>query len=130
MSIRRRSDTLKWLYYYRITMKYAHVSVKFPDELDEEIERFLDETGVYTNKSEFIREACRSHLQTLQDDTAIAALRLEQLLARAEQRPVSDEELQRRLADLRAAVDADPEEIDTAVAASREETAERTFKRS
>ncbi|UPM44534.1 ribbon-helix-helix domain-containing protein (plasmid) [Halocatena salina] len=43
-------------------MKYASVSVKFPIELDTEIERFLDETGIYTNKSEFIKEACRAHL--------------------------------------------------------------------
>lgn len=50
-----------------------------------EIERFLDETGIYTKKSEFIKEACRTHLRELNDDTAIAALRLEQLLAQAEQ---------------------------------------------
>lgn len=111
-------------------MKYASVSVKFPVELDDEIERFLEETGIYTNKSEFIKEACRTHLQTLQDDTAIAALRVEQLLAQAEQRSVSDEELHQRLEELRAAVDADPDEIADAVAAAREETAARTFEQS
>ena len=30
-------------------MKYASVSVKFPIELDTEIKRFLDETGIYTD---------------------------------------------------------------------------------
>lgn len=108
-------------------MKYANVSVKFPRELDDELERFLEETGVYTNKSEFIKEAVRSHLQQLNTETGIAALRLEQLLAQAEHRSKSDEELHDRLDELRAAVDADPEEIAAAVEAAREETAERTF---
>lgn len=111
-------------------MEYAHVSVKFPRELDAEIERFLVETGLYTNKSEFIKEACRSHLQTLQDDAAIAALRVAQLLAQAEQRSVSDEELHERLAELQATVDVDPDELEAAVAAARDATAERTFEQS
>lgn len=111
-------------------MEYAHVSVKFPRELDDGIEQFLEDTGIYTNKSEFIKEACRSHLQVLQDDTAIAALRLEQLLAKAEQRSVSDEELRAQLEALRTAVDADPAEIEAAVAEAREDTAEHVFERS
>ena len=49
-------------------MKYASVSVKFPVELDTEIERFLDETRIYTNKSEFIKEACRAHLRDVNSD--------------------------------------------------------------
>ncbi|WP_434530243.1 ribbon-helix-helix domain-containing protein (plasmid) [Haloarcula sp. NS06] len=81
-------------------MKYASVSVKFPVELDTEIERFLDETGIYTNKSEFIKEACRSHLRDLNDDTAITALRLEQLLAQAEQSRQSDSDIDAELAAL------------------------------
>lgn len=108
-------------------MSYANVSVKFPEELDTELEQFLEETGIYTNKSEFIKEACRTHLQTLQSDTAVAALRLEQLLAKAKQRTESDEELQKRLADLQAAVDADPEAITTAVEEAREDTAKQLF---
>ena len=68
-------------------MEYANVSVKFPKELDSEIEGFLDEMGVYTNKSEFIKEAVRRHLGDLNNDPAIAALRVEQLLGRAEQAP-------------------------------------------
>jgi hypothetical protein len=46
--------TFTSLCYDSITMKYANVSVKFPEELDRELERFLEETGVYTNKSEFM----------------------------------------------------------------------------
>lgn len=111
-------------------MKYANVSVKFPEDLDTELEQFLEETGIYTNKSEFIKEACRTHLQTLQSDTAVAALRLEQLLTKAEQRTESGEELQERLADLQAAVDADQEAITTAVKEAREDTAKQLFDRS
>lgn len=103
-------------------MEYAHVSVKFPEELDGAVEGFIEETGLYTNKSEFVKEACRSHLERLNDDPAVLALRLEQLLDRAERNPVSDDELRDRLAELRDRVDAD--ELDDAVAAAREETAE------
>lgn len=104
-------------------MEYANVSVKFPRELDEEIERFIAETGIYTNKSEFIKEAVRTHLQQLNDDTAIAALRIEQLLARAEADSVSDDELHARLNALGDRVTAEdvPEAVDTA----REETREQ-----
>ena len=103
-------------------MKYANVSVKFPEELDRELEQFLEETGVYTNKSEFIKESVRRHLIELNNEPAIAALRVEQLLARAEQEPVSDDELHGRLDELRQRVD--EEEVADAVAAAREETAD------
>ena len=106
-------------------MTYASVSVKFPTELDAEIERFLDETGVYTNKSEFIKEACRAHLRELNDDTAIAALRLEQLLARAEASGESDGDLATELEALADAIDAD--DLERAVEDAREETATRTY---
>jgi antitoxin ParD1/3/4 len=96
-------------------MEYANVSVKFPRELDAEIERFLDETGIYTNKSEFVKEACRRHLEHLQSETAVAALRTEQLLA-------PTEELQDRLETLRDRVDEDA--LEEAVAAAREETSD------
>ena len=104
-------------------MEYANVSVKFPRELDTEIERFLDETGIYTNKSEFIKEACRRHLQTLHEDASIAALRTEQLLARAEQRPIGDEELRSRLETLGADLDSDA--VAAAVESAREATSDR-----
>ncbi len=103
-------------------MKYANISVKFPKELDRELEQFLEETGIYTNKSEFIKESVRRHLIELNNEPAIAALRVEQLLARAEQEPVSDDELHGRLEDLRQRVD--EEKVADAVAAAREETAD------
>jgi antitoxin ParD1/3/4 len=52
-------------------MKYTHISVRFPEALDMEIEQFLNETGVYTNKSEFIKEACWTHLCQLNSEAAI-----------------------------------------------------------
>lgn len=106
-------------------MEYASVSVKFPVELDTEIKRFLDETGVYTNKSEFIKEACRSHLRELNDDAAITALRLEQLLAQAEQRRQSDSDIETELAALGEKVD--PADLEQAVNDAREETSEQVF---
>jgi hypothetical protein len=106
-------------------MKYASVSVKFPVELDTEIERFLDETGIYTNKSEFIKEACRSHLRELNNDTAIAALRLEQLLAQAEQSRQSDNDIDAELAALGEKVDAD--DLEQAVEEARKETSEQVY---
>ena len=62
------------LYYDSITMEYANVSVRFPEELDREVERFLAETGIYTNKSEFIKDSVRRRLAELHSDPAIAAL--------------------------------------------------------
>jgi len=106
-------------------MEYASVSVKFPVELDTEIERFLDETGIYTNKSEFIKEACRGHLRELNDETAIAALRLKQLLADAEQSRESDSEIDAELAALGEKVDAD--DLERAVEEAREETSEQVY---
>lgn len=108
-------------------MQYANVSVKFPRTLDEEIEHFIEETGIYTNKSEFIKEACRRQLQDLHDDSAIAALRVEKLLTEAEQRTESDAALRERLAELRAAVDTEGADLESVVRATREETADRTF---
>jgi antitoxin ParD1/3/4 len=103
-------------------MNYANVSVKFPKELDRELEQFLEETGVYTNKSEFIKESVRRHLIELNNEPAIAALRVEQLLARAEQKSVSDDELHTRLDELRQCVD--DEDVTDAVAAAHKETAD------
>lgn len=117
-----RGHTFILLYYHSITMKYANVSVKFPEVLDQELEQFLDETGIYTNKSEFIKESVRRHLIELNNEPAIAALRVEQLLARAEQQSVSDDELHARLAEFRQRVD--DEEVAEMVAAARDETAD------
>ena len=106
-------------------MDYAHVSVKFPRELDTEIERFIDETGFYTNKSEFIKEACRSHLRDVNSDAIVAAQRAEQLLANAEQNPEEANTLKARLEEL--GEDVDPDDLADAVAESREETAESIY---
>ena len=88
-------------------MEYAQVSVKFPRELNDEIERFIDETGVYTNKSEFIKDAARRQLLEVNNEAGIAALRLEQMLERAESNPISDDELHARLDELGEKVDHD-----------------------
>jgi antitoxin ParD1/3/4 len=106
-------------------MEYAHVSVKFPSDLDTEIETFLEETGVYTNKSEFIKEACRTHLRNLNSDAAIASLRAQHLLARAEQTPAETTALKTRLEDLGERVD--PDELAEAVEEARDETADSVY---
>jgi Arc/MetJ-type ribon-helix-helix transcriptional regulator len=98
------------------------VSVKFPTELDAEIERFIEETGIYTNKSEFIKEACRDHLKALNEDTAIAALRLKQLLAMAGQSQQRDSEIEAALRELAGKID--PEELERAIESARSDTAE------
>ena len=107
-------------------MKYASVSDKYPDELDTEIERFLDEPVICTNKSEFIKEACRSHLRELNNNTAITALRLEQLLAQAEQSQQSDSEIDAELTALSEKIDA--EDLEQAVEEAREGTATQVYK--
>jgi antitoxin ParD1/3/4 len=106
-------------------MKYASVSVKFPVELDTEIERFLDDTGIYKDKSEFIKEACRSHLRELNNDTAVAALRIEQLLTQGEQGRQSDSDIDAELAALGEKVDAD--DLKQAVEKARKETSGQVY---
>lgn len=106
-------------------MNDATVTVKFPSQLATEMDRFVEETGLYTNKSEFVRQACRNHLQELDDDPTVAAIRLRELLARAEQNPESDAAIRRSLATLSENVDAD--EVERAVESAREETAEKLF---
>lgn len=116
---------LIFLYYHGITMRYANVSVKFPAELDREVEAFLEETGIYTNKSEFIKESVRRHLIELNEEPAIAALRTEQLLARAEREPISDDELRGQLAELQDRID--ETDLEDAVDEAREKTAGKYF---
>lgn len=106
-------------------MEYAHVSAKFPKELNAEIERFLDETGFYTNKSEFMKEACRSHLRDVNSDAVIVARRAEQLLAHAEQNPADADTLTARLEELGQTVD--PDDLAESVAKSREKTADSIY---
>lgn len=108
-------------------MQYAQVSVKFPTELNDEIERFIEETGMYTNRSEFIKDASRRLLQEYHNDVGIAALRLEQLLEQTERERRSDEELRAELADIRATIGTrlDSDEVKEAVKKSRRHTSER-----
>lgn len=108
-------------------MQYAQVSVKFPTELNDEIERFIEETGLYTNRSEFVKDASRRLLQEYHNDVGIAALRLEQLFERAERDRRSDEELHAELADIRSTIGTrlDPDEIEEMVTKSRRHTSER-----
>jgi antitoxin ParD1/3/4 len=63
--------------------------------------------GVYTNKSKFVKESIRRHLIKVNNGPAIVALRVEQLLARTEQEPVSDGEPYARLEFLKALMDTD-----------------------
>jgi Arc/MetJ-type ribon-helix-helix transcriptional regulator len=106
-------------------MNDATVTVKFPTELDAEIQRFVEDTGLYTNKSEFVRQACRSHLQQLDDDPTVAALRLRKLLARAERSRASDETIRESIATLAEKLDTD--DVERAVEEARIETAEKMF---
>ena len=104
-------------------MEYANVSVRFPRDLDTEIEQLVAETGLYTNKSEFVKEACRRRLTELQREPGVAALRLERHLERADAGTTDHEVVDSRLSELATAVDDD--ELQSAVTAAREETAER-----
>jgi antitoxin ParD1/3/4 len=106
-------------------MEYAQVSVKFPRELNDEIERFIEETGVYTNKSEFIKDAARRQLLQFNNDAGIAALRIEQMLERAEANPISDDELRSRLDELGEKVS--PEAAAEAVEQAEQDTAALVF---
>lgn len=106
-------------------MNDATVTVKFPDQLAAEIDQFVTETGLYTNKSEFVRQACRSHLRQLDDDPTVAALRLRKLLAHAERDRASDEAVRKSIATLAEKVDAD--DVEQAVEEARTETAETMF---
>ena len=108
-------------------MQYAQVSVKFPTELNDEIEQFIEETGLYTNRSEFVKDASRRLLQEYHNDVGVAALRLEQLLEQAERDRRSDDELRAELADIRDTIGAqlDPTEVEEAVTESRRQTSKR-----
>lgn len=106
-------------------MNDATVTVKFPGELAAEIDRFVEDTGLYTNKSEFVRQACRSHLQQLDDDPTVATLRLRKLLARVERSRSSDETIHESIATLAEKVDAD--DVERAVEEARTDTAEKVF---
>lgn len=115
------------LYYHSNTMPYAQVSVKFPADLNEEIEQFIEETGLYTNRSEFVKDASRRLLQEYNNDLGVAALRLEKLLARVEHDRRPADELQAELEEIRATIGdrLEPADVKEAVEASRRRTSHR-----
>jgi Arc/MetJ-type ribon-helix-helix transcriptional regulator len=39
------------------------VNVNFPDKLEEEIDRYIEETGLFVNRSELVRDAVRHRLE-------------------------------------------------------------------
>ena len=118
-------------YYYGSIVQYAQVSVKFPAELNDEIERFIEETGLYTNRSEFVKDASRRLLQEYNDDVEIAALRLENALERAERDRRSDEAVREEVADIRATTGTrlNPTDAEEAVEESRRDTSDRFYGR-
>lgn len=115
------------LYYYSNIMQYAQVSVKFPADLNNEIEQFIEETGLYTNRSEFVKDASRRLLQEYNNDVGVAALRLEKLLARAERDRRPDEEIRAELKEIRATIGdrLEPADVEEAVDQSRGRTSRR-----
>lgn len=108
------------------TMADSPKSVRIPPELDREVARFVEETGVHMNKSEFIREAVRTHLQELNTDAGILTLRLNQALARADRaQHIESDEIHATLDEIAATVDAD--EVEEAVRAAEEDVATAVF---
>lgn len=110
-------------YYIRNTsMANSPQSIRLPSELDTEVARFVEETGVYMSKSEFIRDAVRSHLRELNNDAGIMALRLEQALERADRTgDMNRAKIRETLSEIAAAVDA--EDVDEAIREGRQEVA-------
>ena len=119
--------TLTAAYYIRNTeMANSPQSIRIPSELDAEVTRFVEETGVHMSKSEFIREAVRTHLRELSTDAGIMTLRLEQALERADQaRDVDSSEIHDALDAIAAEVDSDA--VDTAVTEAEEDVATAVF---
>lgn len=88
----------------------APTSVRFPTDLDEEVDRFLEETEYYASRNEFIKEAVRTHLQRLNNDAGIFALRIEKMLERTEGMSANEldrKEINSALDDLAEGIDAE-----------------------
>jgi antitoxin ParD1/3/4 len=114
-------------YYKRnTTMANSPQSIRIPPELDAEVARFVEETGVHMSKSEFIREAVRSHLRELSTDAGIMTLRLEQALERADQaHDVDSSEIHETLDTIAAEVDS--ETVDAAIDDAEDDVASAVF---
>lgn len=125
--IRELMRTLTAVYYIcNTTMANSPQSIRIPPELDAEVARFVEETGVHMSKSEFIREAVRTHLRELSTDAGIMTLRLEQALERADQaRDVDSSEIHETLDAIAAEVDSDA--VDAAIQEAEEDVATAVF---
>jgi antitoxin ParD1/3/4 len=109
-------------------MEYINASIKFPKDLDESVQAFISETGFYSNRSEFVKEACRWYLYALTSEGGPAAISLEQRLELAETAPIGDEEFDREWATIREmADDIDDEALEAALdeATDRETRSDR-----
>lgn len=101
-------------------------SVRIPPELDDEVARFVEETGVHMSKSEFIREAVRAHLRELSTDAGIIALRLEQALERADEaHDMESSEIHNTFETI--AEEVDPKTVDAAIRDAEEDVATAVF---
>lgn len=101
-------------------------SIRIPPELDAEVARFVEETGVHMSKSEFIREAIRTHLRELSTDAGIMTLRLEQALERTNQTgDVDSNEIHDTLDSIAAEIDSDV--VDAAIRDAEEDVATAAF---
>ena len=101
-------------------------SIRIPPELDAEVARFVEETGVHMSKSEFIREAVRTHLRELSSDAGIMALRLEQVLEKADHADdVDSSEIHDTLDSIAAEID--PDAVDAAIRDAEEDVARTVF---
>jgi antitoxin ParD1/3/4 len=78
------------------------------------------------SKSEFIREAVRTHHQELNTDAGIMALRLEQALSRSNQAREMDSDEIHETHDA-IADEVDPDAVDTAIEAEEEDVAVSVF---
>lgn len=97
-------------------------SIRIPPGLDAEVNQFVEETGIYASKSEFIREAVRTHLQELHTDAGILTLRLHQALARADSRSDHDQDTIHETLDT-IADDVEADAVEAALQAAEEDVA-------
>ena len=101
-------------------------SIRIPPELDAEVARFVEDTGVHMSKSEFIREAVRAHLRELSTDAGIMTLRLEQALERADQaHDIDSSDIHETLDTIAAEVNSDA--VDAAIRDAEEDVATAVF---
>lgn len=52
------------------------VNVKFPDGMEEEVDAFIEETGLFINRSELVRDAVRRRIE---DQAPLSAETLERI---------------------------------------------------